>query len=367
MHPGTLFQPAPQRFARSAEFTNPIAPGADPWVVRHEGEYLWCFSDHDRGVVVHRSRSLTELGPKHNVWSAPDVGAYSAQIWAPELHRIGDRWYIYVAASDGRNENHRMIVLESDSEDPTGTFSFKAELYTGDDPSLACDNRWAIDGTLLDLGGTRYFLWSGWERGCDQQWLYIAPMSNPWTIAGPRTRLCDNDNFVWERVGETECGRGLNEGPQILQRDGRVFVVFSCSASWEPGYKLGLLELLPKRDPLVPGSWRKHGTPVLQSSARTCGVGHCSFVKSPDGCEDWIVFHAKVSRRPGWERVVHAQRFGWTDAGLPNFGTVVDAGIPTARPSGDRRAAGLPVSSFVRGVRVVDSVDEASGAPVEAE
>ena len=142
----------------AATFTNPIAPGADPWVVRHDGFYYWCASENDLGVAVYRSERLTERGEKVIVWRAPAHGPHSREVWAPELHRLDGRWYIYVAASNGRNETHRMIVLESVGDDPTSEFRFKAELYTGDDLATRRRNRWAIDGTILEHGGERYFV-----------------------------------------------------------------------------------------------------------------------------------------------------------------------------------------------------------------
>ena len=59
----------------------------------------------------------------------------------------------------------------------------------------------------------------------------IAPMKDPLTMSAPRTRLCGNDDYTWERVGERAPGRGLNEAPEVLQRGGRVFVSYSCSGS----------------------------------------------------------------------------------------------------------------------------------------
>ncbi len=346
---------SPDAAARTTTFRNPIATGADPAVVRHGGYYYWCASDRDLGVAIHRSTTLTSQGEKFIVWEAPRRGPHCAQVWAPELHLVEGRWYIYVAASDGDNATHRMIVLEATTSDPTGRFEFKAELYTGDDHATQANNRWAIDGTVLEHGGKRYFLWSGWEDGRDEQWLYIAPMTNPWTLGASRSRMCANDDFTWERVGERKRGRGLNEGPQVLKHQGRVFVVYSCSGSWEATYKLGLLELLPGFDPLAPAAWQKHAKPVLQSRLHhSCGVGHCSFVKSPDGTEDWIVFHAKVSPVVGWERVIHAQRFTWTPEGRPDFGQVAGNGVELARPSGDVEAPNavtLAVRSFVEAVR----------------
>lgn len=366
---GTEAARAPRTAAR-ATFRNPICPGADPWVTRHGGFYYWCVSEADRGVAVRRSTSLTARGEKTVVWRAPERGPHSAEVWAPELHRLDGRWYIYVAASDGRNAHHRMIVLESAADDPLGPFAFKAELYTGDDFATKRDSRWAIDGTILEHEGRRFLLWSGWADHRDEQWLYIAPLANPWTLASARVRLCGNADHVWERVAESRHERGLNEGPQVLQRNGRVFVVYSCSGSWERSYKLGLLELASGGDPLDPAAWRKLERPVLSPTPRSFGVGHCSFTQSSDGTEDWIVFHAKTAPTHGWDRVIHAQRFGWDAAGRPEFGPVVDAGVPLVRPSGEgpaARAATWRASRVaVEQWRIIDTAGEASGERIAA-
>jgi GH43 family beta-xylosidase len=118
-------------------------------------------------------------------------------------------------------------------------------------------------------------------------------------------------------------------------RNGRVFVIYSASASWETTYKLGLLELVPGGDPMDAHAWRKHAKPVFQATDTTWGVGHCGFTQSPDGTEDWIVFHAKLETKPNWNRAVHVQRFEWDAAGRPVFGAPICAGRPLARPSGE--------------------------------
>ncbi len=322
----------PDARADAGMFANPIAIGADPWIVRHEGSYYWCQSENDLGVAICKSGTPVALGERHVVWRAPGKGPYSKQIWAPELHFLDGRWYIYVAASNGANANHRMIVLESATDDTLSGYTFKAELYTGDNIAKKTKNRWAIDGTVLTLHGKRYFIWSGWKGVRDEQWLYAAPMSNPWTISGNRVRLCDNDDHLWERVGETDGGRGLNEGPQILQHGGRTFLIYSASGSWQPSYKLGLLELIGD-DPLKPSAWRKHPKPVFSPTDKTFGVGHGSFTTSPDGTQFWHVYHAKRERASGWARDIFAQPFTWTADGFPDFGTPVAPGEPVAMPS----------------------------------
>ncbi|UCG15321.1 MAG: family 43 glycosylhydrolase [Phycisphaerales bacterium] len=316
-------------------FVNPIYEGADPWVTHHERHYFLCRSEGDVGISVWKSAKLTDPGIKRIVWKAPSSGWNSRQVWAPELHRLDGRWYIYYAASDGRNRNHRTGVLEAVTDDPQGSYRDRGALYTGDDCAGSMQNRWAIDATPLELDGRLYLIWSGWPADEDIQYLYIAPMANPWTISGNRVRLCANDTHIWERVREDPAQRGLNEAPQVLRDNGRVFVVYSCSGSWEPTYKLGLLELKERADPLRPGSWRKHGEPVFQPTESVFGIGHASFAKSPDDREDWIIYHAKVSRKPGWQRTVRAQPFTWTPDGRPIFGTPIPSAEPLRVPSGE--------------------------------
>ncbi len=68
-------------------------------------------------------------------------------------------------------------------------------------------------------------------------------MKSPTELVGPRVQLFDNDEYLWERTEEKLDSRGLAEGPEVLQHNGRTFVSYSTGASWLPTYKLGLLEL----------------------------------------------------------------------------------------------------------------------------
>lgn len=318
-----------------ATFTNPLYPGADPWVVRCAGEYFLCQADARGAISVWRSSTLIERGEQRVVWTPPARGWNRRQVWAPELHHVDGRWYIYYAASNGRNAAHRMGVLQSVGDDPQGQYIDLGMMYTGDDDRGELNNRWAIDGTLLPLRGRLYFVWSGWEGLADVQHLYIAGMADPATIGTRRVQLCDNDTHLWERVSHCPKQRGLCEGPQALHRHGKVFLIYSCSASWQCHYKLGMLVMDERSDPLDPRSWTKVDQPVFESSGDVVGVGHCCFTQSPDGAEDWIIYHAKQHRREGWERTVRAQKFSWDARGYPVFGQPVPNHQPVAMPSGD--------------------------------
>jgi GH43 family beta-xylosidase len=92
-------------------------------------------------------------------------------------------------------------------------------------------------------------------------------------------------------------------------------------------------------DPLNSASWVKSANPVFQRSNANgvYGPGHNGFFKSPDGTEDWIVYHANNSASGGCDmnRTTRAQKFTWNADGTPNFGTPVALGVTLTAPSGE--------------------------------
>jgi GH43 family beta-xylosidase len=290
-------------------------------MIFHGGFYYYTESRNKRQIFIRRSRTIAGIGedPGVCVWTAPARGLNSDNVWAPELHLINGRWFMYYAADDGRNQNHRMWVLECNSPDPRDRYHCRGPLDT---------NGWAIDGTIMTVDdGRKYFLWSGWPgKRNGVQNIYISAMRDAATLTGNRVMLATPDQ-PWERVAMPIC-----EGPQVLRRNGDIFVVYSASGSWTPDYCLGLLHNRGN-DVLNPAAWSKHG-PVFKKTEQVWGVGHCSFVKSLCQTEDWIVYHSKSSLKPGWEdRDVHAKRFTWDSEGFPDFGAPVPRTAPTSTPA----------------------------------
>jgi len=161
-------------------------------------------------------------------------------------------------------------------------------------------------------------------------------MSNPWTITGNKMELA-HPTYDWEKSGMK-----VNEGPEVLQKDGKTFVVYSASFCNTPDYKLGVIELTGA-DPLKPESWHKHDKPFFERGNGVFGPGHNGFFKSPDGKEDWLVYHgnAKVEEGCGMTRALRAQKFDWTNKEgklLPAFGAPVASGEKVKSPSGENAA-----------------------------
>jgi GH43 family beta-xylosidase len=295
-------------------------------MILHGGYYYYCESRGKRHIYIRRSRTIAGIGldPGVRVWSAPVRGGNSNNVWAPELHLIDGRWFIYYAADDSQSENHRMWVLECSGTEPRGKYVCRGPIDTGG---------WAIDGTVLIAEDARkYFVWSGWPgKANGQQNLYIAPMRDPLTVSGARVTLTTPDQS-WERVAMPIC-----EGPQVLRRNGDLFIVYSASGSWTPDYCLGMLHN-NTGDLLNPSAWRKHG-PVFQQTDEVWGVGHCSFVKSHCETQDWILYHSKSSRVHGWEdRDVHAKPFSWSSDGFPDFGMPIPRSVPVYTETAARPA-----------------------------
>jgi GH43 family beta-xylosidase len=316
-------------------FANPLISSqdsADPWMFYHRGfYYLTATFDPEGGVWLRRSKTLSgfETGEKKKIYDSPKTGLRSRQIWAPEIHRLGARWSLYVTASDGTDENHRIYVFESRGDDPWSEYDFKARVF---DPE---NDGWAIDATILPgEKGRLYMLWCGHVPG-NGNGIYIASMSNPWTLSGGRVLIAQAD-FDWERVRYP-----INEAPQILQRGDKTFLIYSASDTGTPDYALGMLTLARRGDPLDPKACKKSPRPVFAqvegADGAVYGPGHNGFFKSPDRREDWIVYHGKETSEYTYRgRRARAQKFTWNPDGTPNFGRPVPAGKQLATPSGEK-------------------------------
>ncbi|WP_345598967.1 family 43 glycosylhydrolase, partial [Thermocatellispora tengchongensis] len=310
-------------------FTNPIKQrGPDPWLTYHNGYYYLATTTWNSTITMRRSRTLAGLP------SAPDTTVFDlsgrpngcCNMWAPEFHLLdgpnGRRWYLYYVAGQNvadYNPTQRLHVLESDGTDPMGPYRFKADLGTS----------WALDAGVLQHGG-RLYLMGTYQNG--GQSLFIQALSNPWTTSGGQVKIT-GPTLPWERQTFP-----VTEAPEPLYHNGKTFVIYSASACWGPDYKLGMLTLTGN-DPLNPAHWTKSPNPVFQRNDAN-GVyapGHNGFFKSPDGTEDWIVYHANDSASGGCDmnRSTRAQKFTWNADGTPNFGTPVRLGTTLPAPSGE--------------------------------
>jgi len=271
----------------------------DPYVLLHENKYYRCFASEGNTISLACAESLAELAKANGrvVYTAEPNTPWSRELWAPELHVIDGKCYIYVACDDGENKNHRMYVLENHSNDPMKPYTMHGKITDATD-------KWAIDGTVLLHQSGRYFVWSGWEGGVNVcQNLYIAKMKDPFTLSTPRVCI-SHPEYEWEKRGATgkEESPFINEGAFCFEKDGHTYITYSASGSWCKDYCIALLSLVGD-DPMDPAAWQKSSSPLLVSNGQIKGAGHCSIVKEADRLQ--LFFHAwdKDEKNVVWNTV----------------------------------------------------------------
>ncbi len=322
-------------------FTNPILrSGADPWIIFNNGWYYYS-SSAGGSLVLRKARNLDEFknSEAKAIWTPPAGTSYSKELWAPEMHFINGKWYVYFAADDGSNKNHRVYVIENVSSDPMNDqWVFRGKVS---DPS----DKWAIDASVFEFNNRLYMIWSGWEGDVNgQQNIYIAAMKDPVTIDGNRV-LLSKPEYAWETIGDLNNPNdvahvNVNEGPVVLKHKKDLFIVYSASGCWTDSYCLGMLRYKGTGNLPDPASWIKSTEPVFRQKPenQAYGPGHNSFFRSPDGKQDWILYHANPQSGQGCgrNRSPRAQRFTWNKDGTPDFGEPVAIELPIPVPSEGR-------------------------------
>ncbi|MFD9835759.1 family 43 glycosylhydrolase [[Kitasatospora] papulosa] len=333
----TLFGSQPARAAASAapSFTNPVnSSGPDPYMTYYQGYYYVMTTPWSGPLTMRKAPTIETLKQTAPVPVFDDFPSdRCCQVWAPEMHLLdgpnGKRWYIYYSAGTGDIESQRVHVLESAGTDPMGPYTYKGMAFGAND-------WWGIDGSVVTIDGKLYLTWSGvptakWADSDPH--IYIAALANPWTVSGSARTVVSAPTLAWETQRTP-----MNEGPVALQHDGTTRIVYSASACQGPDYKLGMLTYTGG-DVLSASSWTKSQEPVFQRSDANSvyGPGHNGFFTSPDGTENWIVYHANASASQGCgsSRTTRIQRFSWNADGTPDFGTPVDIGTQLVPPSGE--------------------------------
>ena len=269
----------------------------DPSVIFHNGQFFHCFSRSNE-VCICAAETLEGINDAEiNVVFTADKEEYSHELWAPELHIIDGKCYIYIAMDDGKNEHHRMYVLENNSNNPLNKYKMHGKITDK-------TNKWAIDGTVIQYHGKLYFAWSGWEGDVNvAQNIYIAKMSDPYTISSERRLISKPDQPFEQGACDGINAPFINEGPFAYYDNDDLYILYSGSGSWDVYYCIIALRLNGK-DPMK-DEWIKADKPFLQSNEIIKGPGHCSIIYGKD--KNLIFFHAwpKDEKTVRWN-TVHA-------------------------------------------------------------
>jgi len=286
-------------------FTNPLMQGQDPEVDFKDGMFNLVQSD---GCNI-RLRQSTTLGGLVTAADQVILSPGCANLWAPEIHWFGNKWYLYYTLDAAANGNNRVYVAESQGTNAAGPYKIDGILF---------NNYWNIDGSVFAAtNGQLYFIFSGIRSGT--QFIMIAPMSSPTTLSGPPGAI-STPSQAWEVNGFP-----VNEGPFGFTRNGRTFIDFSASYCGTDNYCLGLLTLTGT-NLLDPNAWTKTG-PVFSQQPGAFGPGHNGIFTDANG-QWWNIYHANdfTGQGCGGYRQLRIQRLAWDGNNMPVYGAPVPLG-----------------------------------------
>ena len=301
---------------------------ADPFVYRHtDGYYYFTGSipSYDR-IELRRSKTINGLSTAQpvDIWHKHEHGPMGNHIWAPELHYLDGKFYIYFGAGEAENKwALRPYVLECQGQDPMKDEWRELGMMQRTANDESSFTGFSLDGTVFEAAGERYYVWAekvGFGNGLLTSNLYIAKMATPCSLSTPAMELTTPD-YDWERVGFW-----VDEGPAALIKNGRVFLTFSSSATGAC-YCMGMMEADEGADLLDRNSWKKSRYPVLKTDAELgiFGPGHNCFTVAEDGETVLSVYHArpyeKIVGDPLYDpnRHAHVMEVGFDAEGRPVF------------------------------------------------
>ena len=302
-----------------------IQKRADPYVYKHtDGTYYFTASlpDYD-GIALRKADKLFNLkdAPEKMIWKKHDKGIMSFHVWAPELHFIFGKWYIYFAAGDVDDIwAIRPYVLECQGDDPFNDEWIEKGMMQCSDEDPFSFRAFSLDATVLENHGEYYFIWAE-KVGVGKQIsnLYIAKMESATKLSTVQVLLTTPD-YDWERVGFW-----VNEGPAFIKHDGKIYMTYSASETGV-AYCIGMLSADENDDLLDPKSWEKRRMPVLKTSEelKIYGPGHNSFTVNDEG-EPVMIYHARTEAEivgnPLYNPNRHAMvmKVKWNESGEPEF------------------------------------------------
>jgi GH43 family beta-xylosidase len=320
--------------AQATTFRNPLntSHGSDPWMTYYNGNYYltattWS-SSSSVGITMKKGATIAALKAATPVTIFSDsTAARCCNIWAPEFHLLngpnGQRWYMYYVAGVSANVNSQRIhVAESTGLDPMGPYTYRGQLTSV----------WSVDPTIMTVNGQYYMFYSAYEGAMfnSYQNIYGIALSNPWTTSGSAA-LIARPQFSWE-MGTA----AVNEGPVQLNRNGTIFMVFSGTWCGNPNYQLGRATY--NGGPVLSqSSWPKFNSPIFSTANGQYSTAHNGFFKSPDGTEDWIVYHGVTNSGGSCDnaRTTRIQKINWNADGTPNMGAPINLNTDIVVPSGE--------------------------------
>jgi len=300
-------------------YLNPILAGdyADLSIVRVGSDYYMTHSSstYVPGLLIWHSHDLVNWKPVTNALSN-----YDGDLWAPELLRHHDLFYIYYKTTDGVH-----VITASTIE---GKWSKPINLMKGStyDP-----------GHVVGPDAKRYLHLS------DGHIIELA--SNGLSVCGELRKVYDG----WP-IPEDWRTEGLwLEGAMLFSKDGYYYLIVAEGGTAGPATSH---MVVAARSKTPWGPWEHSPyNPVIHTTSRQerwWSRGHGSLIDTPNG-DWWILYHAYENGYYNLGRQTLLEPIEWTSDGWFRIPSGIDPEKPIRKPVGEAVPHGLILSDDFAG------------------
>ena len=228
--------------------------------------YLYA-SDYKTGVMAYRSKDLRHWSEPAPVFRRPDSFWGGHAIWAPEVHKLGAHYYLFVTFD--RPDGRSTAIFRA--EKPDGPFVvFSDEAVTA--PEEQC-----LDGTpWVDASGQNWMIYcEEWLRVHDGA-MRAVRMAPDWSRReGESVLLFHASQAPWVKPIDDR-GNYVTDGPYLHHRPGQPLVMTWSSFCWPNGsYSLAVAH---SESGKVEGTWTHAEKPIYNNDG-----GHGMIFRDFDG------------------------------------------------------------------------------------
>lgn len=318
MQPGNAYVRPCQAWAEGVEgqrkadlgdgrYLNPILAGdhPDPSILKDGNDYYMTFSSFEAypGVTIWHSRDLVNWTP-----IGPVLTQYIGSVWAPELTKHGDTYYVYVPVKHPGGNNIYVVQAKN----IRGPWS----------APVALNNERIDPGHIVGEDGKRYLFLSHGDR--------VQLSDDGLRIAGSMTHVYDG----WKYPEEWDVESYSQEGPKMLRRGEYFYMTLALGGTAGPptGHMV-----VSARSRSIHGPWENSPyNPILrtQSAAeKWWSKGHATLVEGPNGKDWYMLYHGYENGFHTLGRQTLMGAVEWTPDGWFKAKDI-DEGVPLPKPQG---------------------------------
>lgn len=255
----------------------------DPGVLRHNGTWYVTYTypggratRSPNRFPIYSSTNLHQWKPAGWVFTPKEIPAWaqkSQNWWAPELHKIGNRFVAYYSTRE--DSTGRFVIGAAVADQPAGPYKDIGQ------PIVRTEGVGLIDVTWFQDPQTQrsYLIWKEDRNDFDppQPTPIIMQETTPDGLAliGQPREILRNDQH-WEGP--------LVEAPSLIRHHGWYYLLYSGN-----GYNSDYYAVAAARSRNIWGPYEKNPRPLLKGDKHFRGPGHQFVIQHENGT--WYMFY----------------------------------------------------------------------------